>query len=519
MKKYNHILLLVLFSATLMQAQKGIIEGYTFENENRGFLQQVEVGAYSSSWSKDPIATTFSDEEGHFSLAVPANQSIFLKAKKALFHDQSLDTLAPAEGEKLFVKIKMYREPGYLFDVLLVEATDDPKAPMESIKGARIEIFNNTTDKEELVLKDYEDSEFNFTFKRGNHYTIMIRKEGYLTKRMEVYVNVKGCILCFEGIGTIEPNVSDNINSDQEHGSLLSTVLMRRATVGSTFKIQNIHYDYNKAYIRPDAAVELDKVVRMLKDNPTLNIELGSHTDSRGKDAYNMKLSQKRAEAAVAYIIKQGIDAHRITAKGYGESKIINRCINGVKCSDKEHEENRRTEITILGFNQTDGQSFKPLSQIIREEKFLRNVLEGKPEVVEYKEGDEMPDDLKKFLEEKARTNGKEVKDIDKVVKEVRSTPPVVLSSIPDSARVPQDFTGYLIYLESKDKLLSPSDQRYKGLKQVFVIKNKHKNQWDYFTGPFQLYSEAKRFNSQLLRNSVFKKTSLKLFKNGKENK
>ncbi len=88
--------------------------------------------------------------------------------------------------------------------------------------------------------------------------------------------------------------------------------------------------------------------MKVLKDNPTLRIELSSHTDSRGKDKYNMALSQKRAQAAVNYLVSKGIARDRMVAKGYGESKLLNRCANGVKCSEAEHQLNRRTEFTVL---------------------------------------------------------------------------------------------------------------------------------------------------------------------------
>ncbi|SMC80844.1 OmpA family protein [Pedobacter nyackensis] len=113
-------------------------------------------------------------------------------------------------------------------------------------------------------------------------------------------------------------------------------------------RIENIYYDFDKWNIRPDAAIELNKLVEVLKENPTIWIVLGSHTDSRGNDAYNQALSQNRANSAVEYIIKRGIDKSRITAKGYGETRLLNRCGNGVKCTIEEHQLNRRTEFTIV---------------------------------------------------------------------------------------------------------------------------------------------------------------------------
>jgi peptidoglycan-associated lipoprotein len=111
--------------------------------------------------------------------------------------------------------------------------------------------------------------------------------------------------------------------------------------------LENIYYDFDKWDIRPDAALELDKLVRVLRDNPTIDIEMGSHTDSRGSDQYNLVLSDKRANAAVLYLISQGINPERLSWKGYGETVHVNKCKNGVECPDEEHQKNRRTEFKV----------------------------------------------------------------------------------------------------------------------------------------------------------------------------
>lgn len=117
--------------------------------------------------------------------------------------------------------------------------------------------------------------------------------------------------------------------------------------VGKTYALSNIYYDFDKSNVRPDAAIELDKLVTILKEYPGMRIELGSHTDSRGNDQYNLLLSQRRANSAVAYLVSKGIDRSRLTAKGYGESKLLNRCANGVHCTEAEHQMNRRTEFFV----------------------------------------------------------------------------------------------------------------------------------------------------------------------------
>lgn len=118
--------------------------------------------------------------------------------------------------------------------------------------------------------------------------------------------------------------------------------------LNTVVRLENILYDYNKWNIRPDAALELDKLVETLRENPTVSIELSSHTDCRGKDSYNLGLSQKRAKSAVDYIISKGIEKTRVVSKGYGESKPVESCICE-KCSEEQHQRNRRTEFTVLG--------------------------------------------------------------------------------------------------------------------------------------------------------------------------
>lgn len=121
--------------------------------------------------------------------------------------------------------------------------------------------------------------------------------------------------------------------------------------LGALFDVNPIYYDLDKSNIRPDAAAELDKIVQVLKDNPGVSIELGSHTDARASASYNLKLSQRRADSAVKYIIEHGIEASRIKAKGYGETQLINGCSDGVDCSEEAHQENRRTEFKITDLN------------------------------------------------------------------------------------------------------------------------------------------------------------------------
>jgi outer membrane protein OmpA-like peptidoglycan-associated protein len=152
-----------------------------------------------------------------------------------------------------------------------------------------------------------------------------------------------GCAYALEAM-------KDNMGTTGAHvdkaGVGVTDILMFKK--GDVIKIDNIYYDLNKATIRPDAALELDKVVSLMTKYPTMTIEMRSHTDSRATATYNKTLSGNRAKAAVAYLKKKGIAPKRMVAKGYGESTLLNKCKDGVNCPEEEHQQNRRTEIKIL---------------------------------------------------------------------------------------------------------------------------------------------------------------------------
>lgn len=145
--------------------------------------------------------------------------------------------------------------------------------------------------------------------------------------------------------------------SIREKGTVIEKEILMKTTkkklkkgddLAKIFQIKEIKFDLGKYNIRPDAAAELVKIVEAMKDHPTMKIAIRSHTDSRGSDKSNLILSDKRAKATMAWIVSQGIAKNRLTAKGYGETQLVNRCKNGVPCSEEEHQENRRSEFIIV---------------------------------------------------------------------------------------------------------------------------------------------------------------------------
>jgi outer membrane protein OmpA-like peptidoglycan-associated protein/tetratricopeptide (TPR) repeat protein len=171
-----------------------------------------------------------------------------------------------------------------------------------------------------------EDGTFFFEVDKETDYLVVGEKEGFQGDRASV--TTKGIVK------------SDTLE--------VVLYLNPKLEKGKTYRLENIHYDFDKDNIRPDAALILDELVNTMNEYPTLKIELSSHTDSRGSDAYNLDLSQRRAQSAVDYLISKGIARDRMEAKGYGETRLLNHCANGVDCSVPEHQANRRTDFTVL---------------------------------------------------------------------------------------------------------------------------------------------------------------------------
>ena len=151
------------------------------------------------------------------------------------------------------------------------------------------------------------------------------------------------------------PSDSIDINPSQFTNIVLNKVNILKDTVfiknergESIVKIDPILFDLNRYNIRSDAAIQLNKVIAVMKKYPDIKIIGASHTDSRGSDLYNMELSINRAKSVVDYIIEYGIDPNRIESKGFGETKLKNDCSNWVKCIEFEHQKNRRTEFIVV---------------------------------------------------------------------------------------------------------------------------------------------------------------------------
>ncbi len=194
------------------------------------------------------------------------------------------------------------------------------------LNGVTIVIKNNDTQIYHDI-KTNIDGKFYFKAEKNSTYDIFGKKGNY-----------------FSQTETVTSKKVDRTNTL----FLNLQVCMEETTCGKPINLKNIHYDLDKFFIREDAKAELNKLVQFMKDNPKVNVELSSHTDSRASDDYNKTLSQNRANAAVDYLVSKGIVKARLKPIGYGETKLLNKCSNNIDCTEAEHQANRRTEMKVI---------------------------------------------------------------------------------------------------------------------------------------------------------------------------
>ncbi len=270
-----------------------------------------------------------SGKEGDFSFAATPNTKYKFFATKEGYLPAELPVEVKEKPD--LVKIPMVAEGGITLDITVIDRkTRDP------LEASEVKVTNLTTMKEE-VCSTNKDGKCVFTLEPNTNYRLQASKE---TGEPDTkYLTVTGT------------QTTEGVKAPT---TLYSVLELEKVKKGVAIKIENIYYDLDKWFIRPDAAKELDKLVKVMKDNPTMEIELSSHTDCRATSKYNMQLSTKRAESSVNYISQQGVESRRMIAAGYGESRLVNKCqCEGtvvVPCNDVEHQENRRTEFKILKF-------------------------------------------------------------------------------------------------------------------------------------------------------------------------
>ena len=209
-----------------------------------------------------------------------------------------------------------------------LEGTITDAATGSILSGAKVTLYENQIVKNSIVSDG--SGKYSFPVECGKTYNVRAENTDYATK--EVMVTI-----------------------DKVTGKTTLPIALDKATckvtvgddLGKCFNIKMIYFKLDKSDIQREAALDLEKILDVLNNNPTMKLDIRSHTDSRASNKYNQALSNRRAESTIKWLIKNGINANRLTGKGYGETQLVNGCINGVKCSEEQHQANRRSEFII----------------------------------------------------------------------------------------------------------------------------------------------------------------------------
>ncbi len=341
------------------------------------------------------------DEKGIATLEMKLEQCCGFEASQEDYLDNKKQgcTKNLQDGEKVFVEIPLSKEEEVVEpeDVAETNPEDisDPNAKGVAqfdligtvfdkltgspVEGATVTLTNDCGDDEMTMLTD-ASGKYKFMLKPNCCYTVKSTKIGFLsgtvsgqcTKELDASTTLQADIylqkylkeasdpnIVVNETGAYPGNTVDETGVSKEYSGSSYTPEVSYSydnTAGAITFLLHIYYDFDQSYIRDDAESELEKLYQLMVDNPELVVEIGSHTDSRGSNSYNDRLSQRRAEAVVRWLRAKGISKTRLKPKGYGETINVNNCSNNVPCSEEEHQWNRRTEFKVVGYYNTEGQ-------------------------------------------------------------------------------------------------------------------------------------------------------------------
>lgn len=228
--------------------------------------------------------------------------------------------------------IYSFTDQGPIPCVQLITGTVRDKISNEVLAGATVKIIDDDNNEISTTLTNSE-GKYSLEIDCNKNNFVRALKDGYIASEVFLPKTEKS---------TGEPQIEDfYLERDVVTGGFGDDL-------AKLLQLSTIYFDLNKFNIRPDAEIEIQKVIAAMDRYPSLKIKVNSHTDSQGRDEYNLWLSQQRAQSTVDYMISKGISKDRLVGQGYGESRLINECVNGVPCSSAKHQLNRRSEFIIL---------------------------------------------------------------------------------------------------------------------------------------------------------------------------
>lgn len=280
--------------------------------------------------------TVITNEKGEFVLMAEEDVAYNLSGQKEDYFSASDNVSTSSSPDDEFTKEFLFeKDPKLSLSAAIKDAQSG-----EIVEGVSVKIKDLATNSDFDSFITTANGNYNKSLTTKNigdklRYSITLDKPGYLQKTVEFEYTI---------------NKPGEINLNEIVNLTIGKVAVGM-DLSKMIEIKPIYFDIGKQTIRPDAAIELDKIVAIMTQYPNMSIELGSHTDCRSAASLNLKLSAQRAKASAGYIIKKGIAASRIVGKGYGETKLLNNCAcEGKvesKCPEEEHTKNRRTEFVI----------------------------------------------------------------------------------------------------------------------------------------------------------------------------
>ena len=304
------------------------IKGIVSDKEGN-LIVGATIEIINSDSGEIQIAQT--NEQGEYSFLISPEQKYSIKGSKEGYYEVYDSLLINTNEQALISNLSLDKNHGIS---LFFDITDAQTG--QSIENVKVTVIDLLTKKQTQFYTsengNYSLALQNIKLNDQGSYDVTIEKEGYLITS-EIHD------LSFNRAGDY-PIQKDLQPKVEKNGSGID--------LAKVIEIDPIYFDLGKYKIRKDAAEELDKVVQIMNDNPNIIIELGAYTDARGSKRSNQTLSDKRAKASVDYIRSRIENPNRITGKGYGESKLVNNCTDGINCPENQHQANRRTEFIIV---------------------------------------------------------------------------------------------------------------------------------------------------------------------------
>jgi outer membrane protein OmpA-like peptidoglycan-associated protein len=304
-----------LYAVVISKPAVLLVQGQVTDEESGEPLSDVTVTIRDEEGNV--VKDTITDEAGRYAFEVAPDSGYTVQTEGDEYEEQ-LERISAeqARAGTYTVENRLRKRPDYI-----VQGQVTDRGTGEGLSGATVTLIDPETGQTLGRATADEQGRYQLNVEPDQAYEVRVEQKNYFSGVDSVQVGRDGGATTTKNLALLS---SEKLNPD------------------------NIYYDFDESAIRPSAARELDQLVEIMKNNPTLNIELSSHTDARGDNPYNQALSQRRAESAVEYIKQRGIAADRITARGYGETRLVNDCSDGVECSEAQHQNNRRTAFTVV---------------------------------------------------------------------------------------------------------------------------------------------------------------------------